>query len=502
MSSDAIHGIPLYSGQEEKRGTGNNLTHDGSELQEHKANDFAIRISSLSKCYQIYKKPQDRLKQTLYPSFRAILRMAPKDYHRKFWALKNVSFKVKRGESVGIIGPNGSGKSTLLQIICGTLMLTSGTVRTNGRIAALLELGSGFNPEFTGRENIHLNASINGFSKKEIQARYDQIVDFADIGEFIDQPVKTFSSGMLMRLAFASHTILEPQILIVDEALAVGDMSFQIKCFSRMKKLQQNGTTILFVSHNLSTVLSFCDRAVYLRKGEQVAFGQVEVVAKRYQQDCLAEKMVAKPSLKSENNKLLQPVSTTYPSLEEAERFASLAREHRNRFLAVAAQGKRDGSQRVTIESFVFVGGDGAPLEALSPTEEINGCFLLKFNNHFEGAIHLGIRIFDKCGSPLMVVRDSHFEQTISGVPGKCWLGKMRFALPLMAGHYYCTIGVLLYPSFEKYSHGRHDFGQAEISDSIEYGAHIQVLSFAWHPIPVPVLNESKLSLVSLETHP
>jgi ABC-type polysaccharide/polyol phosphate transport system ATPase subunit len=455
MSSDAIHGIPLYSGQEEKRGTGNNLTHDGSELQEHKANDFAIRISSLSKCYQIYKKPQDRLKQTLYPSFRAILRMAPKDYHRKFWALKNVSFKVKRGESVGIIGPNGSGKSTLLQIICGTLMLTSGTVRTNGRIAALLELGSGFNPEFTGRENIHLNASINGFSKKEIQARYDQIVDFADIGEFIDQPVKTFSSGMLMRLAFASHTILEPQILIVDEALAVGDMSFQIKCFSRMKKLQQNGTTILFVSHNLSTVLSFCDRAVYLRKGEQVAFGQVEVVAKRYQQDCLAEKMVAKPSLKSENNKLL-----------------------------------------------VFVGGDGAPLEALSPTEEINGCFLLKFNNHFEGAIHLGIRIFDKCGSPLMVVRDSHFEQTISGVPGKCWLGKMRFALPLMAGHYYCTIGVLLYPSFEKYSHGRHDFGQAEISDSIEYGAHIQVLSFAWHPIPVPVLNESKLSLVSLETHP
>lgn len=502
MSSDAIHSIPLYSGQEESRETGNNLTHEESELQEHNSNDFAIRVSNLSKCYQIYKNPHDRLKQTLYPRFRAILRMVPKDYHRKFWALKNVSFNVKRGECVGIIGLNGSGKSTLLQIICGTVMLTSGTVRTNGRIAALLELGSGFNPEFTGRENIYLNASINGFSKKEIQARYDQIVDFADIGDFIDQPVKTFSTGMLMRLAFASHTILEPQILIVDEALAVGDMSFQIKCFSRMKKLQQNGTTILFVSHNLSTVLSFCDRAVYLRKGEQVEFGQVEVVAKRYQQDCLVEKMVHKPMLKTEDSKSPQAVLTTYPGLKEAERFASLAREYRKRFLEVAAQGTRDGTQKVTIESFVFVGDDGAPVETVSPTEELNGCFLLKFNDHFEGAIHLGIQIFDKCGSPLMVARDSHFEQAISGVPGKCWLGKMRFALPLMAGPYYCTIGVLLYPPFEKYSYGQHNFAQAEISDLIEYGAHIQVLSFVRHPIPVPVLNESKLSLVCLETYP
>ena len=460
--------------------------------------DIAIKVSNLSKCYQIYNKPNDRLRQSIYPRLQWLVGKQPKQYHREFWALKNVSFEIKKGETVGIIGRNGSGKSTLLQMICGMLNATTGSIQTHGRIAALLELGSGFNPEFTGRENVSMNGAILGLSQKEIETRYDHIVEFADIGEFIDQPVKIFSSGMLMRLAFATQTALDPDILIVDEALAVGDMSFQIKCFARMNQLREKGTTILFVSHSLSTVLSFCDRAVYLWRGEQMAFGPVADVAKQYQRDCMAEKMVPRHSRVSVDDILAERIPASDPSVVEAERLASVALGNRHNFLAAAGQGAREGSQTVTIESFVLVRDDGTPVESIFPTEEITGCFLLKFNSNFDGGIHFGITVHDKCGAPLMVIRDSYFEQHVSGSAGAEYVGTMSFDLPLMAGIYYCKVGVLLYPAFRKYITDQHNFEQAEISDLIEHGAIIQVLSYARHPIPVPVLNESKLSLTSL----
>src|SRR5687768_13960790 len=190
------------------------------------SSSFAIRVQNVSKCYQIYDAPRDRLKQFVAPRLQRLLGKTPKHYFREFWALKDVSFEIKKGQTVGIIGRNGSGKSTLLQIICGTLSPTNGLIETNGRIAALLELGSGFNPEFTGRENVYMNAAVLGLTKEEIEARYDDILAFADIGEFIDQPVKQYSSGMYVRLAFAVIANVNANVLVIDEALAVGDVFF------------------------------------------------------------------------------------------------------------------------------------------------------------------------------------------------------------------------------------------------------------------------------------
>ena len=245
--------------------------------------DIAISVQNLSKCFQIYDTPSDRLKQFFIPRARRIAGKENKQYFREFWALNDVSFEVKRGETVGIIGRNGSGKSTLLQIICGTLTPTTGTVQTNGRIAALLELGSGFNPEFSGRENIYMNAAVLGLSKIEIDTRFDDIATFADIGQFIEQPVKTYSSGMLVRLAFAVAINVDPEILIVDEALSVGDELFQRKCFSRIEAIRASGATILFVSHSGGQIVELCDRAILMDSGEKLAIGLPKQIVGRYQ---------------------------------------------------------------------------------------------------------------------------------------------------------------------------------------------------------------------------
>jgi lipopolysaccharide transport system ATP-binding protein len=207
----------------------------------------------------------------------------PKQYFREFWALKGVSFEIKKGETVGIIGHNGSGKSTLLQLICGTLNPTGGNVQTNGRIAALLELGSGFNPEFTGRENVFMNATVLGLSQKEIDARLDSILAFADIGDFIERPVKTYSSGMLVRLAFAVQASVDPDILVVDEALAVGDEKFQRKCFARLEDLKSRGSSILFVSHSPASIIELCDHTLFLHHGERLMYDQAPKAIRAYQ---------------------------------------------------------------------------------------------------------------------------------------------------------------------------------------------------------------------------
>ena len=236
---------------------------------------LAIRVQNLGKCYQIYAQPHHRLLQMLVRN--------RKKYFQDFWALKDVSFDVGKGETVGIVGRNGSGKSTLLQLICGTLNPTYGSVQANGRIAALLELGSGFNPEFTGRENVYLNGSILGLSQEDIEARYDDIAAFADIGEFIERPVKTYSSGMQLRLAFAVQATVDPDILIVDEALAVGDEKFQRKCFARLQELKSRGTAILFVSHAAQQVVELCDKAMWLEQGQRVIYGPPLPVTRAYQ---------------------------------------------------------------------------------------------------------------------------------------------------------------------------------------------------------------------------
>lgn len=263
---------------------------------------IAIRVANLSKGYQIYSTPRDRLKQFVVPRLQRLLGRKQSRYYREFWALKDVSFEVRRGETVGIIGRNGSGKSTLLQIICGTLSPTFGVVETYGRVAALLELGSGFNPEFTGRENVYMNAAVLGLTKAEIDERFDDIEAFADIGEFIEQPVKTYSSGMYVRLAFAVIAHVDADILVIDEALAVGDAFFVQKCMRFLRRFMEQGT-IVFVSHDTGAVTSLCRTAFWLEKGTIQGQGTPKDIVANYLTACYEARQgesVAIPVVKTE----------------------------------------------------------------------------------------------------------------------------------------------------------------------------------------------------------
>jgi lipopolysaccharide transport system ATP-binding protein len=273
----------------------------------------AIRAVDLGKRYEIYDHPHQRLLQTLFRGRRR--------YYREFWALSGVSLEVGRGETLGIVGRNGSGKSTLLQLIAGTLFPTTGRVEISGRVAALLELGSGFNLDFTGRENVYLNGAILGISRREMNDAFDAIAAFAGIGDFIDQPVRTYSSGMMLRLAFSVAVHVTPDVLIVDEALAVGDTAFQSKCLSRVRELQSSGVAILLVSHAPNTVIEFCDRAAYLDNGQLRMIGPSREVLERYTNDLVSSEggtPMTIPSVASGQSTVLEsaPVESGGPASE------------------------------------------------------------------------------------------------------------------------------------------------------------------------------------------
>lgn len=240
----------------------------------HAHHDWVLQAENLGKMYQLFDKPTDRLKQALS--------LGSRTYYREFWALRNLNFGVRKGEVLGIIGRNGSGKSTLLQILAGILRPSTGLFRRRGRVAALLELGSGFNPDFTGRENIYMNGAILGLPRRQLEERISSIIEFADIGPFIDQPVKTYSSGMFVRLAFSIATNVDADILVVDEALAVGDAAFQFKCMHHVEKMVSSGTTILLVSHDVNMIRSYCTRALYLQGGELKFQGDCETATEMY----------------------------------------------------------------------------------------------------------------------------------------------------------------------------------------------------------------------------
>ena len=308
----------------------------------------AIRLDGVGKCYEIYDRPIHRLKQTLYRGRRR--------FFREFWALRGVSFEVARGESLGIVGRNGSGKSTLLQIIAGTLQPTEGSVAVSGRVTALLELGSGFNYEFTGRENVFLNGAILGVSQREMAERFDEIASFADIGEFIDRPVKTYSTGMALRLAFAVQVLLDPEILIVDEALSVGDAAFQIKCMRRMRALVERGVSVLFVSHDVNSVRMLCDRALWLETGEVRQLGPAADVTARYMQKLVggetleagASAAAAREGRRNGAVASREPGAETSPAVEELPA------------LALRRDLVRWGSGEVQIEAARVTPTDGA----------------------------------------------------------------------------------------------------------------------------------------------
>ncbi|HEX2526394.1 MAG TPA: ABC transporter ATP-binding protein [Geminicoccus sp.] len=358
------------------------------------SSDVAIKAQGLGKCYHIYDKPHDRLLQMLARGRRR--------YYREFWALRNVSFELKSGETVGIVGRNGSGKSTMLQLICGLLNPTEGTVDTRGRIAALLELGSGFNPEFTGRENVFLNATVLGLDRAEIEARFDRIAAFADIGGFLDQPVKSYSSGMAARLGFAVAINVDPDILVVDEALAVGDEAFQRKCYARIGAIRDAGGTILFVSHSGATVIELCDRAILIDRGECILTGDPKQVIAKYQRLAYAP-----------------------PAQQEQVRLTILAMQKNgdSEIDALGADGDRqDAGERTTADAGRTVQaqdhGSGAYYdESLVPASTVN------YMPH--GAVIENIRILDAADATVNVITsgdlyrycyDVRFTEGVTGV--------------------------------------------------------------------------------------
>jgi len=306
----------------------------------------AIRFENVSKSYPIYDSPGDRLKE--------LVTFNRREFHRNFWALHDVSFEVERGETFCVIGENGSGKSTLLQLVAGILHPSAGTVEVNGRVSALLELGAGFNPEFTGRDNVYLNGAILGLSTREIDARYRDIEEFAEIGDFIKRPVKMYSSGMVVRLAFAVAINVDPEILLVDEALAVGDLYFRQRCMRKVHELRARGITILFVSHATADVMALGDRALWLERGRAVELGKTDRVVAKY----LAA-MVEKDSA------YLAHHQQTVPALPREN---TLAPEIVDRIPNI---DHRYGDGRAEILGIAVLDPEGQPLQVLEPSSEI-----------------------------------------------------------------------------------------------------------------------------------
>lgn len=327
-----------------------------------------LEVKSISKEYDLLLSQ----KQKFYKLACDFLGRKTDDRIKKYCALSNISFSAKRGEVIGVLGKNGAGKSTLLQIICGTVTPSSGEIKVNGRLAALLELGAGFNPDFTGKENILINAAILGLSRDEIDSKYQSILDFADIGSFIEQPVKNYSSGMFMRLAFSVATSLEPDILIVDEALAVGDAKFQAKCFRRISQLKDSGTTILLVSHSTEQITRHCSKALILNNGEMIAFGEAKEVSNKY-----LELLFGKAEDKIKREKVLYDYKS-----EKTLKSSRYYNKHEHRW----------GNGQAEIFNFNIVSGGELNPVFVKGSEVCEISFLVKFQQRVQNAI-IGITL-------------------------------------------------------------------------------------------------------------
>jgi len=399
------------------------------------SSEIAIKVRNLSKCYQIYEQPHDRLKQSIYPRLQRIFGKNPQQYFREFWALKDISFEIKKGETIGIIGRNGSGKSTLLQIICGTLSPTNGSIQTQGRIAALLELGSGFNPEFTGRENVYMNAAILGLSKEEIDARFDDIISFADIGDFIEQPVKIYSSGMALRLAFAVIAHVDADILVIDEALGVGDAFFTQKCMRFLRTFMKTGT-VLFVSHDTDSVRGLCAEAIWLEKGNVLQQGTAKNICENYL-EAYFEAQQGKGT-------------TTRMKVKAADSLAANIQDQRQEFLNKSnlrndiqifdfdPDAPSFGKEQAQISAVRFLNADGNPLAWIVGGEEVFLKIEVISHATLDSPI-VGFFIKDKLGQYLFGDNTwlSYMDAPVTCTEGKYLVATFAFQMPrLSAGIY------------------------------------------------------------------
>lgn len=408
-----------------------------------------IRVKDLGKCYHIYSQPRHRLHQMLRSPFR-VFNVQPRKYYREFWALHDVAFELKRGEILGVLGMNGSGKSTLLQLINGTLTPTNGTVEISGRTAALLELGAGFNPEFTGRENVFMNCSVMGLSETEIKERYDDIVAFADIGDFLEQPVKTYSSGMYIRLAFAAAINVDPDILIVDEALAVGDARFQHKCFNKLEELKNRGVTILFVTHSVDVVKSFCTKGMVLENGRMHYLGDPKEAAIKYY-DILFPKDKKAAAKSGEPPSAIRDISAPNVRTENIQQaidsYAYTVRPEENRKLRTF--GKGGGYiDRIAITGLqrpnIFSGGEELTVE-VAAVWDMETVLRLSEEHRVKPNILLGFALSDVKGTFLFGchLQDKGIE--IAASRSSAATAVIRLKLPHLAtGTYFVTSAVAL----------------------------------------------------------
>lgn len=389
------------------------------------SSDIAIKIESICKYYEIYEKPLDRLKQMVW--------RGKKQFYKRFKALDDISFEVKRGETVGIVGRNGAGKSTLLQMICGTLTPTLGQINVNGRVAALLELGAGFNPEFTGKENVYMSAAILGLSKEEIDDRFDKIASFADIGEFIHQPVKTYSSGMYVRLAFAVIAHVDADILVIDEALAVGDAIFTQKCMRYIRAFQERGT-LLFVSHDMGSVLNLCKSAVWLESGRVKKTASSKQIAEEYLKYTLQEVYEDEVSLVTNSVEIDKPEEDNQCDVESKDDSQVLVKDN-----ILNASGWETGEAeivRVSIEK-LQTGSDNV----FSGGEHVRLIVKAKAHNCLDKPI-LGFVIKDRLGQILFGENSLGFTElnpvTINA--GENFLAEFEFVLPLLPNGQYAVM--------------------------------------------------------------
>lgn len=415
------------------------------------SSDLVIRVDHVSKAFPIYEKPIHRLAQMLSPAKHK------QRWFRKFEALRDINFEVARGETVGVVGRNGSGKSTLLQVICGTLTPSLGQVTVHGRVAALLELGAGFNPEFTGRENVFLNGTVLGLTRKEIEQRFDEIAAFAEIGEFIDQPVKSYSSGMYVRLAFAVAIHVTPDVLVVDEALSVGDEAFQRKCYARINRIRENGAAILFVSHSAGTVTELCNRALLLDRGELLCTGTPKHVVARY------HKMLYGPADRMDfiRNEIrretvaLENRNGMSPGVDDGEAAAVVGRSAG----ALPADNEDDGAyfdeglvpkSTVRYET-VGVHIEDVRIEALSGRRvnvlQLGGEYVYTYRVRFDAgadAVRYGMLIKNISGLELGGAVSSTLADAETFVkPGTCYEVRFRFHCRLVPGVYFLNAGVV-----------------------------------------------------------
>lgn len=398
-------------------------------------------LKSVSKCYRIFDHPQDRFKQAMLDRLGRLSKREP--LYKEYWALKDVSFELKQGEAVGVIGRNGAGKSTLLQIIAGTLEQTGGNIQTNGLITALLELGSGFNPEFTGRENVFLNGQILGLTQEEILNKYDDIVGFADIGEYLDQPVKTYSSGMMMRLAFAVQTAVEPSILIVDEALSVGDMFFQAKCMARISKLVDSGVTLLLVSHDVNTIRQVCQKAIFLDGGEVRQAGSVSEVVDKYVRIQIEDRNFAAQT-KVIQEKKTEP-SGNIPGEKEdnlikSELTSSELEIGRNTFLS-SAEYNRVGNENATILNIQML-RDNVHSNEFSFNDKVLIRVYVKLNQTLEN-VNLTVKVRTMQGTDI-VYMDTRLQNQLhrTFIKNEVYVFNWTLNLPLMHGNYLLSVGL------------------------------------------------------------